>query len=94
MKVAILGGNNSFLTDLKARITLNRFEGDSILASVFPSLVKLNTSGQYEIAGDVGASSDVGKAIAKVEIESNQLMYYLIGIGLIFVTLVIFAFRK
>lgn len=95
MKLALIGGGgNSFLTDLKARVTLNHFNGDGILASVMPNLFKQNAAGQYEITGDVGSSSDVGKYIAKVEVESNQLVYYLAAVGLLIVTLIIFAFKK
>jgi hypothetical protein len=95
MKISVIGGNgNSFLSDLKARVTLNHFEGDSILASVYPSLFNTNSSGQYELSGDVGASSDVGKLVSKVEIESNQLAYYLGALGLIVAALIYFAFKK
>ena len=90
----IKGGGSSFISDLKARITLNPFEGDGILASVFPSLFQRNASGLYEISGDVGASSDIGKAVNSIELESNQLAYYLGALGLIIVALVFFAFKK
>jgi hypothetical protein len=88
MRITVAGGTGNgiaLLKDLKLRIAFNSFDGDGVLAALFPKSITKNTEGKYEIVGslDGSGSSDIAKVISKVSVESDELNYVAIGLGVL-----------
>lgn len=95
MKFIVAGGNSplKLVNDLKVRIAFNRFSGDSIVKTVFPSTIT-NSDGDYEAVMNFAGTGNSNDILKSVVVESEKLGYVVYVSVVLVVVFIIWMFAK